>query len=174
MKFLGNYKEWLDSNQALVDFVTNNRGWGRPGEDTNTWSTEKAAEIKRSTDVGYSYDQNYWYLFTPINTGMEIDPPDIIPRPFKWWVIKMIPGNFMPMHKDSHVLKHQNDNSKNVNRYWMPLKDWEPGHIFMYEDMVLTNYKAGDLWVYDDSTALHGAANIGHTDRIIMQISSFD
>ena len=57
--------------------------------------------------------------------------------------------------------------------YWMPLQDYENGHIFMYEDQVITNYKKGDVWMYSDSTALHGASNIGFTPRIVLQISTF-
>jgi hypothetical protein len=61
---------------------------------------------------------------------------------------------------------------QNSQRYWMPLQDWESGHIFMYENQVVTGYKMGDVWCYTDSTALHGAANIGYTPRIILQVST--
>jgi hypothetical protein len=56
----------------------------------------------------------------------------------------------------------------------MPFQDYKPGHIFMYENQVITNYKAGDVWEYTDSGALHGAANIGHTPRIVLQISTYE
>ena len=56
----------------------------------------------------------------------------------------------------------------------MPLKDWERGHIFVYEDTVVTNYKAGDVYMYESAQALHGAANIGLTPRIVLQFSTHD
>jgi hypothetical protein len=31
-----------------------------------------------------------------------------------------------------------------------------------------------DVFVYNDPTALHGAANIGHVPRLILQVSTYD
>jgi hypothetical protein len=81
----------------------------------------------------------------------------------------MLPGNFMPMHVDPHTLYE-----KNSCRYWMPLQDWKPGHVFMYENEVITDYKAGDVWMYRESGALHGAANIGYTPRLVLQVSTYE
>jgi hypothetical protein len=81
----------------------------------------------------------------------------------------MMPGNFMPMHKDPHTMYE-----KNSRRFWMPLQDWAQGHIFVYEDEVITNYKAGDVYMYQDAQALHGAANIGLTPRLVLQFSTHD
>jgi hypothetical protein len=78
----------------------------------------------------------------------------------------MLPGNFMPMHMDPHTVQQQN-----ADRFWIPLQDWQPGHIFMYEDYVTTNYKKGDIFQYANSAALHGAANIGSTPRVVLQIT---
>ena len=43
----------------------------------------------------------------------------------------------------------------------------------MYEDQVVANYKAGDLWVYEESMSMHGAINIGHNVRLVLQVSTF-
>jgi hypothetical protein len=42
----------------------------------------------------------------------------------------------------------------------------------MYEDISITKYTAGDLWEYEDSLAIHGAINIGHSPRLILQVST--
>jgi hypothetical protein len=55
----------------------------------------------------------------------------------------------------------------------MPLTDYQPGHIFIYRNTFINNYKAGDLYKYDISTEIHGAANIGHTVRIILQVTEY-
>ena len=88
---------------------------------------------------------------------------------YHWWITKMLPGNFMPMHTDPHTLYESNS-----KRFWMPWQDWQPGHIFMYENKVITDYKAGDVWEYENSAALHGAANIGFVPRIVLQVSSYE
>jgi hypothetical protein len=75
----------------------------------------------------------------------------------------------MPMHVDPHT-----NYQENSNRFWIPLQDWESGHIFMYEDQAITSYSEGDVWTYDNPNALHGAANIGFTPRVVLQISSYE
>jgi hypothetical protein len=44
----------------------------------------------------------------------------------------------------------------------------------MYENRVITDYKKGDVYMYEDASALHGAANIGYIPRIILQVSTYD
>jgi hypothetical protein len=81
----------------------------------------------------------------------------------------MSPGDFMPMHVDPHTLYQPGS-----QRYWIAFQDWQPGHIMMYEDRVITNYKKGDIYSYEDANALHGAANIGYVPRIVLQVSTYD
>jgi hypothetical protein len=45
--------------------------------------------------------------------------------------------------------------------------------VFLYKDTALTKYKAGDVFEYIDSSDIHGAANIGHTVRIILQVTEY-
>jgi hypothetical protein len=54
------------------------------------------------------------------------------------------------------------------------LQDYHPGHIFVYKDEMITNYKKGDVYAYTSSTDLHGAANIGHIPRLVLQITEYD
>jgi hypothetical protein len=56
----------------------------------------------------------------------------------------------------------------------MPWQDYQPGHVFLYENKFISEYKFGDLYQYYDSNALHGAANIGHVPRIILQVSTYE
>jgi hypothetical protein len=166
MQYIGNYKNWI--TDEMVNFFSSERGMGRPAEGKKPSSTEEELEYQRAIDAGYSPDQIYFYMFDKTNTPFDIIPP-FIDNNYHWWVTKMLPGNFMPMHMDPHTVLQ--DNSK---RFWIPLQDFEPGHIFMYENQVITDYKKGDVWNYIDSTALHGAANIGFTPRIVLQISSYN
>jgi hypothetical protein len=56
----------------------------------------------------------------------------------------------------------------------MFLQDWEPGHIFVYDDKIAANYKAGDMFEWSDPMTIHGPANIGYNTRYTLQITLFD
>jgi hypothetical protein len=146
--------------------LTNN-GTSRPSGGRNP-NTE---EFKQALKNGYDLSQVYWYIF-------EIDTfPFDIKMPFEdnndeclWWGIKMNPGNFMPIHRDPHTYDPE---FYDVKRYWMALQDWEPGHIFMYEDQVLVNYSKGDVYSYIDPQAIHCACNIGNNPRLSFHFSTY-
>jgi len=164
MKFIGNYKEWIQDQ--WIDEILSSRGTGRPGEGKTPDSKEEEIEYQKARDAGYNDKSIYFWMFDKNNVTFKINPPFIISK-YHWWITKMLPGNFMPMHIDPHTLYE-----KNSQRYWIPFQDWEPGHIFLYKDKVITDYKAGDVYIYDEAEALHGAANIGYTPRIVLQLST--
>ena len=62
---------------------------------------------------------------------------------------------------------------KNAKSYWMPFQDWTVGHVFMYQDTPVTNYKKGDVFEYDASI-VHCAVNISLVPRIILQVREYD
>jgi hypothetical protein len=166
MKYIGNYKDWIDDN--WIAEILASKGDGRPAEGNKPDSPEMEVEYAKARAAGYKDTDIYFWMFDKKNTSFNIVPPWVTGK-YHWWITKMMPGNFMPMHKDPHTMIETNS-----QRYWMPFQDWTPGHIFMYEDKVITNYKAGDVWCYEDSAAIHGAANIGYTPRIVLQISTHD
>jgi hypothetical protein len=167
MKYIGNFKEWIEDQ--WVREILQNRGYGRPCEGTKPDSPEMENEYSKARAAGYNDNEIYFYMFDETNVSFKLPKPPFIEDKFHWWITKMMPGNFMPMHIDPHTLIESNS-----KRFWMPLQDWDQGHIFMYENQVVTNYKAGDVWVYQNSNALHGAANIGYSPRLILQVSSYD
>lgn len=164
MKLVGNYKNYI--KQEWIDEVLSSKGTGRPAEGKTPDSPQEQTEYAKAIAAGYKVDETYFYMFDQSNVSFSLTLPFITEK-YHWWITKMLPGNFMPMHVDPHT-KYQ-ENSK---RYWMPLQDYHPGHVFLYEDKFISNYKMGDLFVYDNSSALHGAANIGHVPRIVLQIST--
>jgi hypothetical protein len=166
MIFVGNFKSWI--SDTWIEEILNTRGTARPAEGKRPDSPEENAEYAKARNAGYKDDNTFFYMFDKHNTNFDIIPP-FIEGKFHWWITKMLPGNFMPVHTDPHT-QYQ----KNSKRYWMPWQDYHPGHLFLYKDTVITNYKAGDVYVYADSSAIHGAANIGHLPRIVLQISTYD
>jgi len=166
MKYIGNYVQWIQDSW-IVDLLRQ-PGIGRPKEGKKPDSPFEELEYKKAKDAGYSDDIIYFYMFDKSSVTFDIDPYFIKDK-FHWWITKMLPGQFMPMHIDPHTTYQSNS-----KRYWMPFQDYEYGHIFAYKDTMLANYKKGDLYCYDDSNAIHGAANIGHTVRLVLQISTYE
>jgi len=167
MNYIGNYKDWI--NPKWITEILNSRGDGRPAEGQQPDSLEMEQEYARAKKAGYKADEIYFWMFDKSNVNFVLPTLPWVDGKYHWWITKMLPGNFMPMHVDPHTLYE-----KNSCRYWMPLQDWKPGHVFMYENEVITDYKAGDVWMYRESGALHGAANIGYTPRLVLQVSTYE
>jgi hypothetical protein len=56
----------------------------------------------------------------------------------------------------------------------MFLQDWEPGHVFVYEDKVNPVYKKGDIFEWSDPELLHGVVNLSFNSRYTLQITTHD
>jgi hypothetical protein len=168
MIYVGNYNYWI--NNDWLEDIKNTEGIKVP-RDLNL--KKEVSENIRSNphpDEISVYDVygNNCVFFDLLESNIfnfKIDPP-WLNEPFNWWITKMAPGQFIPVHKDGPI-------HINGKRFWMPLTPWEPGHIFLYEDKSVSKYEVGDLWVYEDPLAAHGGINIGKNTRIILQVSTF-
>lgn len=168
MKFIKNIADQIDPNWLAE--VMSKEGIHRPREGGIPTGPEGESEWQKAIDSGYDPTASYFQMFDQSNCSFDIPAFYTCEnKKHHWWITKMMPGNFMPMHVDPHT-----KTEKNSQRYWIPLQDWECGHIFAYEDTIITNYKAGDMWVYEDSQALHGAANIGLNPRVVLQVSVYE
>ncbi len=164
MDFVGNYSDWI--KQEYIDYMISHDGTKRPSGGRNPDSEE----FRKANERGYDLNQTYWYHYESDTFPFDITLPFDSDLKSIWWGIKMNPGNFMPVHRDPHTF---DPTFYDVNRYWMALQDWEPGHIFMYEKQVLVDYKKGDIFVYPDPQALHCAANIGNNTRLTFHFSTY-
>lgn len=164
MKYIGNYSNWI--RPEWVDYLLTHNGTPRPSTASENPDTE---EFRIATQVGYDLSQTWWYHYSEKSCPLELIPPIPVDNDYMWWFIKLLPGGMMPVHRDPHVLEKHN-----VTRYWMPLQDYTPGHMFVYNNLFMTDYKAGDLWCYTDANEIHGCANIGYTPRLTFQFSTYD
>lgn len=163
MKYIGNYASWI--NDDWIEWMLVNDGTPRPSGGSNPDSEE----FNQASQAGYDLSKTYWYIYEPHTFPYDIESPIEVNGNFIWWFIKMLPGQFMPMHKDPHAVHESNS-----KRYWMPLQDYEPGHVFINENELSIDYKKGDLFEYNESDAIHGSCNIGWTPRLILNFSTFD
>lgn len=180
MKLLGNYRNWI--NPEWIDFLENNRGMGKPKEGLKYETCDlpsKFSVVKDHSSVGYDPDSITFWMFDKSNFPFDINPPWISDfeekinnrktgSPYHWWITKLMPSNFMPMHVDPHHAF-----MKTSIRHWVPLTDWNSGHLFLCDDFVPLNYSAGDVYSYN-ADALHGAVNIGTTNRYVLHIATHD
>jgi hypothetical protein len=166
MIYIGNYKEWIQ--QEWIDYLLTTNGTLRPKTTSENPDSE---EFRVATSVGYDLSKTYWHHYTNTNNTftLPLELPFDNNKNHIWWFIKMSPGQFMPMHKDPHAVAE-----KNVKRYWMALQDYEEGHIHINAGHFLSDYKKGDLWMYDNPTAIHGACNIGYSPRLVFNFSIYE
>lgn len=164
MKYLGNYALWLDPKWAQLTLTL--VGQARP-RDWSAINSVENLEYQHAKAAGYDLNAVNWWVYEKQNMPFDIPRPPWINGDFHWWITKLMPGQFMPMHTDPHT--HDRD----CNRYWIPLQDYHPGHIFVLNDEIITKYKAGDVWTYDTSYDMHGAANIGHIPRVVLQVTEY-
>lgn len=163
MKYLGNYKPWI--KQEWIDKTLSQPGQARP-RDWSPMNDVERQEYNKYQLSGYDLSAINWWVYEEKDLGLTIDPP-WCKGTIHWWITKLLPGQFMPMHTDPHT--HDLD----CLRFWIPLQDYEPGHVFVYNDQVMTGYLAGDVYSYIKSTDLHGAANIGHSPRLVLQVTEY-
>lgn len=164
MQFLGNYKEWIDPTWR--NLVLSTTGQARP-RDWPPINAVESAEYKRYSEAGYDLNAVNWWVYEETDLEIKVNPPWCQGK-IHWWLTKLYPGQFMPMHSDPHT------HDSNCKRFWIPLQDYEPGHIFIYKDQMITGYKTGDVYQYFSSQDMHGAANIGHSPRVVLQITEYD
>lgn len=80
--------------------------------------------------------------------------------------------DIMPVHTD-HFQKYTevfNVSREDVRRAVIFLEDWKSGHYFEIGSEAVTNWKAGDCYIWDCDEP-HAASNIGTEPRYTLQIT---
>lgn len=117
--------------------------------------------------INFEYQDS---VLEPLINDLKINLPDRFGKNLLTWYSRFSPGQGIPLHSDSNgeFLEAPTDN---VARYVLFLQDWIPGHIFLYQDKnMLTDYKAGDLFLYNDPYESHAACNLSNSVRVTYQI----
>lgn len=163
MKFIGNYFQWIDP--LWEHLVLTRTGQARPRDWNPAYEVEDDT-YKEAKKSGYDLNSVLWWVYEEKDLNISINPP-WCKNKTSWWITKLLPGQYMPMHTDPFT------HYEECLRYWIPLQDYQSGHIFVYKDNMITNYKAGDVYQYDSSLDMHGAANIGFVPRIVLQVTEY-
>jgi hypothetical protein len=171
MEFYGNYKhlikeEWID---ILLKTLGNTISPFEDPKKINLKKTTASSDNEKSLfldDGIYGSNLIMCELFDRDNLPFSLDLGELnYLLNGSWWIVKQMPGQYMPIHRDTIHRKEGN------RRIWMPLLDYQEGHIFMHEGTFMKDYKAGDMWLYYNDDDLHCCVNLGYTPRIVLQIS---
>lgn len=164
MVYLGNYNDWVQEHWITYMLSVNGKLFPssmEPDNLNNCALTESKLDLTKIMSY-YQYDED--------NTDFVVKPTWDTLKNHYWWMNKYLPGMILPMHKDYNEFS----DVRRYVRYWMPLQDYERGHIFLYEDTLITNYKKGDLYMYENEQAYHTGGNAGWTPRLVLNITTWE
>jgi hypothetical protein len=164
MKFIGNYKNWIDDN--ILEIILSTDGDQRPGKELSLKSQQQYNDAKSS-----SYSEGAkWSFYYEEHLGItNFILPFSTEKRYKWWFVKIDPGCVFPLHVDTFE-----EESNKIKRIWIPCQDYLTGHIFIYNDNLIKDYQAYDIFEFNDPNALHGSANLTSTPKISLQITIYE
>jgi hypothetical protein len=173
MKFIGNVNEYIDP--YLLKHLEKSTGDTVPVWQPDRWSGHPMLEeAKERARWGYSNRNHDFQQFNErskdlLNYNFKLPPIPNDDRKTLWWFVKLLPGQMQAMHFDPHLLE-----TSNPKRYTVFLQDYIPGHIFVWDDKMISNYKAGDMFEWTDPMCYHGCVNIGYETRYTLQLTTLD
>jgi len=182
LTYIGNYADWIKPEWVAEVLAKDGpaipkdyRVHEQMVQETLVGSFDEAAFNEEHRDwqqMSYEYDNNVFFeMFDAPDLSFDLQkerPPFLdFEGGFAWWITKLQPGKFTPMHRDSYSV------DKPTYKYWMAWTDWEPGQVLLTEDDAIIKYKAGDVYFFTDPFILHGAANAGQLTRVALQITTW-
>lgn len=173
MNYVGNFISWI--TPKLIHHLEQHRGDHVPVWQPDRWSGHPLLEeYKELARPAYSTNSPMFHQFNYKSKDMEnfkINLPNfpVIRKHSAWWFVKLNPGEMQAIHIDPHLIEVDNP-----VRYSLFLEDWHPGHIFVYDNAILTNYKAGDVYEWSDPMCVHGCVNTSNKVRYTLQVTYHD
>lgn len=170
MKYIGNFKDWI--TPELMNHLRIHDGDYVPVWQPERWSGHPLLEeYKEKARPVYSQNSPMFHQFNAKSNDM-VDIEVVLPqfpeiRKYSaWWFVKLLPGEMQAIHIDPHLVEVQDP-----VRYSLFLQDWQPGHIFAYDNTVLTGYKSGDVYEWSDPMCKHGVVNVSNETRYTLQVT---
>jgi hypothetical protein len=77
-----------------------------------------------------------------------------------WWISRIEPGMTFPIHQDYNWVNH--------TRLWIPMSDYEFGHVFIVNGELIRDYRRGDIIEFSGAD-WHGAANLIPKPKLSLQ-----
>ena len=151
-----------------IEEIPTNDNWGTTSTVLHMWLEEKFVEwnnIKEATEHQMS-----------ISPKLDFDISSIINilqcQEHLCNFMQIPNGRLIPWHCDTygHFVKTFNAAAQNLSRAIVFMENWTFGQTVQLGNSVLSHWKAGDIYSWDNE-AWHGAANFGNQPFTIMQIT---
>jgi hypothetical protein len=170
LKLLSNHKEWIQPE--WIEWLMTHDGRQLPKDSfEENKLDEECGDMGEKTDWftkwGYKPEMVFCDQYKEDIFPYKLEFPFIPEKIKKWTILRYTPGQFLPLHSDD--VRFENE-----RRLWMPLTDYEPGHITVHDETLIKDYQAGDLFHFTNPDAVHGVANIGKSIRLLLSIVVFD
>jgi len=162
--YIGNYKNWIDND--WIDYINSHNGDLLPRNIKNI-NDEKFIE-----DTVYQIAFENWeksrvslIAYSHHNFPFEISIPiDFQKNVLSWNFIKLKSGMMLPLKKPEDKFFKQS------TRYRMLLQDYEFGHVFIVNGDLITDYKKGDVFKFNEATDWSGITNITNNTFLFFDI----
>lgn len=160
----------------MIDFVKNIKNFWR--EDLANHSYERKTYFD-SPNFDH-LDRQYYnkdYLLQSFNKDVPCAEKfrsalDATKSSVSW--TNILPDVILPTHKDEFfTLRKEHDVSIDAcYRYLVFLEDWTFGHLVGFQDKILANWKAGDVWKFTGHD-MHFGVNASNIPFHTAQVSTF-
>lgn len=175
MKLIGNFANWI--TPELWNILETTDGMTVPVWQPDRWQgNEMLNAARKLAETGYAHRNHNFQMFNSSTAEMQnikLEMPIPITRKrYNWWFVKYHPGQMQPMHYDPELTELEDPES--ALRYTMMLTNYQPGHIYVYDDQLLTGYKRGDMFLWPNSMLYHGAVNISYEPRYTFQLTMYN
>lgn len=169
--YIGNYKDHFDLD-SLANTVKSTAGDRRVFDGSYfDMSTAGFSDVMDNwAKANYSLKSIEWFnYYSGVHFPQEISDRFgslVNATPVKVWISNIRPGKCFPYHWDVDINTEKYVDGKMV-RYQMFIEDYQLGHFFVMDDMTLTGYKQGDVYMWNDYREWHAGGNIGFTPKYI-------
>lgn len=172
-EFIKNERSWITNE--LMYYLSTHSGDCIPVWQPERWHGHPTLDrFREMARPFFEKETPYFQQFDGNTQGLDdlnIRLP-VLPKTRKhcfWWFIKLLPGQMQTMHIDPHLV-----DVSNPVRYSMFLQDYIPGHVFVFDDFMATNYRAGDIFEWSDPECVHACVNVSYEPRYTLQITMHD
>jgi hypothetical protein len=169
MILLGNYIDYID-NEWLEYINKDNTGVPTPRD---------SPAHKLNNPIYGKWDQTkvYGIIYDYQDNGhpLKVTQPPWTNETYFHWFVKHMPSMLSPTHIDNSPYDPITDTRRTVyNRYVVFLQDYIEGHIFIYNDKLITGYSKGDVYKFADVGASITEGNSGHSIKITLNITAWN
>lgn len=151
-----------------IEEIPKDDNWGTTSTDLHMWLEEKFVEwnnIKEATEHYMSVSPKLNFDISNIINMLDC-------QEYLCNFMQIPNGRLIPWHCDTygHFVKTFSAEAENLSRVIVFMEDWTFGQTVQLGNSVLSHWRAGDIYSWDNE-AWHGAANFGNTPFTIMQIT---